>query len=61
VDKAHKQPIAHTDQAQHHTSKTLIKIKRSNDANLLQTLGKTPNEYGSRRGSGCLLLAHPLL
>jgi hypothetical protein len=34
----------------HHTSKTLIKIKRSNDVNLLQTLCKTPNEYRSQRG-----------
>jgi hypothetical protein len=57
----HKQPTTHTKQAQYHTSKTLIKIKRSNDVNLLQTLGNTPNEYGSRRGNGCLLLAHPLL
>jgi hypothetical protein len=61
ADKMHKQPTAHTEQAQHHTSKILIKIKRSNDANLLQTLGKIPNEYGCRRWSGCLLLAHPLL
>jgi hypothetical protein len=29
--------------------------------NLFQTLGKISNEYGSQRGSGYLLLAHPLL
>jgi hypothetical protein len=55
------QPTVHTQQAQTLHIQTLIKIKRSNDANLLHTLGKTLNEYGSWRGNGCLLLAHPLL
>jgi hypothetical protein len=58
VDKAHKQPIAHTRQTSiiqniHH--KAFYRCKLITDS------GKTPNEYGSRRGSGCSLLAHPLL
>jgi hypothetical protein len=61
VDKVHKQPTAHTEQAQTSHIQTLIKIKHSNDVNSLQTLGKTPNKYGSQRGNGYLLLAHPLL
>jgi hypothetical protein len=53
------QPMACTEQTQ--TSKTLIKTKRSSDANLLQTLGKTPNEYENWRGSGCSLLSYLLV
>jgi hypothetical protein len=60
VDKAHKQPIAHTGQSQTSVIKTFSITKCSIDANLLQTQCKTSKEYKSQRGSGCSLLAHPL-
>jgi hypothetical protein len=44
----HRKPTAHTELTQ--TFKTLIKTKRSSDLNLLQTLGKAPNEYENWRG-----------
>jgi hypothetical protein len=58
---AHKQPIAHTRQSQTSIIKTFSITKCSINANLLQTQSKTSNEYESQKGSGCSLLAHPLL